>query len=385
VLRLVALSPFVLLGACGSDAPSAAPADGGLPEVAPLVDASSDAPPADSFDGPLSDVLAPDAPVDGAAKHGEAWVWAWTQWAASLGAIASHASSFTHVSPALYSVNYAYASGVAYYSTCPMGSTNDVCLGPGADSFDGMTSTLVAQQINSLGLACVPLIFGGAGNSGTDKGITNILDDVSGAQGKFITAMVGEARAKGYAGYNLDWEVGPSTGNAFASKLVTFVDAFKAQLAPYGMSLSIDLIGSNVQQTFCSGPDGYADLQKLGASSIDRIFLEDYETSLGTASTACRPVPNPAPCPGDVLGFFDLMCTFVPPSKVGIGLESSPSATNPVAGKALSAMHSYGFDAVAVWPASNIDGPGGSYLFLDDVRLAPSGTWFTLLAQFLMH
>ena len=35
----------------------------------------------------------------------------------------------------------------------------------------------------------------------------NILDNVNGAGTSFISAMVAEAVAKGYAGYNLDFEV----------------------------------------------------------------------------------------------------------------------------------------------------------------------------------
>jgi hypothetical protein len=370
----------VLAAACGGDEAPPGFTVGGA-------DARVDGTPiADAADAGRGDAGAPEAASDvtidavkDAGPLSESWVWPWMEWSKSLGDIATHASSFTHVSPALYTLNYSYSSGVAYFSTCPL-SGSDVCTGPGPDSFDGMTSAEVAQQMNAAGLRCVPLIFGGVVNNGTNRGISNLVDDVAGAQASFITAMVAEAQAKGYAGYNLDWEVGPTIGSAYGTKLVAFVNAFKAALAPHGMTLSMDLIGEDILQTSCS--TGQVDLQTLGASSIDHVFLEAYESTLGGPSMACRPVQNPQPCPQDVVSFFDLICAYVPLSKAGIAFASDPKDNNPVAGSAFTALEGYGIENVAVWPASIGDGPDGGYLFLDNTKLAPAGTWYSLLSQF---
>jgi spore germination protein YaaH len=130
------------------------------------------------------------------------------------------------VSP-LYQLNYNYASGVAQ-------------LVNGNDDFgDGLTSKSIAQKIHATGLRCVPLMYAGAGNSGTDQGIQNVLNDAPpGAQQSFIRSMVNEAMTKGYDGYNLDWEVG-NTGADYGDKLVGFLSAFKTALNAQGMMLSL--------------------------------------------------------------------------------------------------------------------------------------------------
>jgi hypothetical protein len=325
---------------------------------------------------------APDSGPDAAPAGPETLVWAFEGWAQVVAAIGAHPAAFTHFSPAFYTVNYEYASGVAYFATCPL--TDGECTAPGTDDFEGMTTGDIAKSVAASGVHSIPLIFGGANNEGTDKGIQILLDD-AGAQTNFITAMVGEAKTKGYAGYNLDWEVGTTTGSAYSAKLVTFIDAFRAKLSPLGMTLSIDIISANVNQTDCSVYPGFIDLTALGKSTIDRIFIEDYAKTLGTPSSTCRKQPYPTACPKDTLGFFDVMCTFAPLDKIGIALSASPITSNPVAGAALSAMQTYGFTSVAVWPGANDQGPGGKYLFLDNASLAPSGTWYTLLENFRQH
>jgi hypothetical protein len=317
----------------------------------------------------------------------ESWAWLYTDYTASLAAIASNVGSFTHISPTFYTVNYAYASGVADYSNCGGGSS---CTDPGTNNFDGLTTQQLAAQINGLGLATVPLIYGGAANSGVDTGVQNILNDASGAQGSFIGSMVQEAVANGYAGYNLDWEVGSGVGASYAASFVTFVNAFKAALAVHGMSLSADAVVSNINGSWCSDNDGYLDFGLLSASSIDRIIIEDYTNSLGTSYSSCQPVvlasAQPLECPIDsagsntsFTGLLNYMCGNLPASMVVIGVESYSAATNGFAGTAISAMQSYGMDKVAVWPQAE-----GSYPFLSSNGfVAPVSNWYALLAGFL--
>jgi hypothetical protein len=72
--------------------------------------------------------------------------------------------SFTHVSPALYHVNYDYQSG-------PARLLNE------SDDFDGLTAAEICQRAHDAQLRCEPLVYAGAGNSGTNLGIHHILDD----------------------------------------------------------------------------------------------------------------------------------------------------------------------------------------------------------------
>ena len=109
--------------------------------------------------------------------------------------------------------------------------------------------------------------------------------------------MTTEATTNGYAGYNIDWEVTSATGSAYSDKLVTFLDNFRAALATHGMSLSFDVIVSNINGTWCSGNNGYADFAKLSASTVDRIIIEDYTASLGTMSTQCQSAVLQRLCP----------------------------------------------------------------------------------------
>jgi hypothetical protein len=325
-----------------------------------------------------------DAQVDAAPRpNGESWVWLFEDYANGIAAVGANGAAFTHVSPTLYTINYAYSSGVPYYTTCPM--ANGACTSNGPDDFGGgLTSAQIAQKIAATGLSCVPLVFAGARNDGVDTGLQRLLDDApAGTRAAFIDAMVGEATTKGYAGYNLDFEAGPKLDATYAPKLVAFVDAFAAKLHPLGMSLSIDVIGSNVLQSNCSGVAGVVDLPKLAASSVDRVVFEDYASRLGTPSSACAKVPNPATCGDDFTGFLNLVCTYVPAGKTVIALESLPTASNPFAGAALAAMQSYGLKRVAVWPGSNVDGPAATYAFLDTKQLSPAGTWYALLQPFI--
>ncbi len=319
----------------------------------------------------------------------ESWAWVYVDYPASLGAIASNTASFTHISPTFYTLNYAYASGVAYYSNC---SGDTSCTDTGTDDFDGMTTQQITTQINNLNLLTVPLIYAGANNNGVDTGVQNILNDTNGAQESFISSMVQEAVSKGYAGYNLDWEMGSGVDATYAASFVTFVDAFKTALAAHQMSLSADAIVANINGTYCSSNNGYLDFGLLSASSLDRMIIEDYTASYGTTYATCQSVilssENPADCPlnsaqTDVTftGLLNFMCSNLPAGMVVIGLESNSGGTNGFAGEAISTMQSYGMDKVAIWPEQE-----GTYPYLSNQGLvATQSTWYDLLVAFLQH
>ncbi|MBS2027022.1 MAG: hypothetical protein JST54_03875 [Deltaproteobacteria bacterium] len=308
----------------------------------------------------------------------ESWVWVYTDYSNVLNSIISHKSSFTHLSPTFYSINYNYQSGVAYYATCPTSSGYD-CASNGSNNFNGLTTKQFTDQARAAGLATVPAIYAGGANGGTDQGMTNLLDNVNGAGDNFINAMTTEAVNNGYAGYNLDWEAS-TAGSAYADKFVSFVNKFKAALAPHGMSLSVDAIVSNINGTWCSSNNGFIDLAKLNNSSIDRVIIEDYVSSFGTATTSCQNVvmssSSPASCDYTVTGMMNMMCSpNLSFDKAVIGLDADPNSTNPVAGQAMSALHSYGFTRVAIWPQAP---------FMTTSGISPSGsTWYSLLQTFL--
>jgi hypothetical protein len=292
-------------------------------------------------------------------------IWVWLDYANSLDKIAAHASSFTQVSPAMYQVNYNYQSGAAQLN--------------GDGQFSGLSAQQVSQKIHAAGLACIPLVYGGAGNFGTDQGIQNILNDTpAGAQQSFITSMVTEAMNNNYDGYNLDWEVS-NTGHSYSGKLVSFLSSFRAALNAHGMTLSIDLGGWYVLQCSDSNGDGLVDLTALG-TSVDWAIMEDYSGALGTLSpTGCpsQTVSNQG-CANDFASGLQVMCD-MPPANVSIGLISPSGGnggTNGFAGDALNAVTEYGFSAVAVWP--------DDAAFLNDNNISPPGsTWYSLLAAFL--
>jgi len=167
-----------------------------------------------------------------AGSRGEAWVWLFTNFSSALSDIAANPGSFTHVSPTLYDVNYSYASGVPEFWQ-------------GADSFDGLSSQQICQRVHQMGMRCIPAIFGGAGNTGTDQGIENILNNTSGAQTNFITSIVNEAVSKGYDGWNLDWEMGAALGqdrSTWGNKWDSFLSALYAAMHARGLLLSVDVL-----------------------------------------------------------------------------------------------------------------------------------------------
>jgi hypothetical protein len=221
-------------------------------------------------------------------------VWVFQNWQTSLSTIASHAASFTHVSPSLYEINYDYTQGVPQFA---FGSVDD---------FGGLTSQQICQQVQAAGLKCVPLIFGGADNSGTDQGIQNILNNSSNAQTNFIAALISEGKAKGYDGWNLDWEVGNGTGySGYGTELIGFLSALRQQLNQNGMILSTDIINNMMKQSYCSGGQGLIDLTQIG-QVVDSVIDENYQPAIWTGSgptpAACpASLANPLPCQEDVV------------------------------------------------------------------------------------
>ena len=320
--------------------------------------------------------VAPQPDAGSTATTGQSLIWVWYDYPNSLASVFAHPSSFTHVSPALYQINYAYTSGVAAYW---QQTTN---------SFDGLTTAQIASKVHAAGMKVVPLVFGGAGNNGTDEGIHDIIaDSPSGTQSSFITSMVNEAVANGYDGYNLDWEVDntQTTYATYGAALQSFLGTFKTALNAHGMQLSYDLGTWYLKQTWCSGGSGVVDLTAIG-SVVDLAIIEDYASTLGTASSTCpTSLPDPQNCGTDFMSALNLMCVYVPNAAISIGFNANPSSgSNDVAGAVVNATQTYGIHNVAVWPDYNADGIGGTYVFLDANNIQPAGaSWYSLLANFL--
>jgi Glycosyl hydrolases family 18 len=316
--------------------------------------------------------VSPDA--GGAGR--QSLVWVWMDYPDSLAAVAANAASFTHVSPSLYQLNYDYTSGVAQMQS-----------DDGPDDFDGLSSAQIASMIHAAGMKCIPLIQAGAGNSGTDQGIQNVLaDSPGGTQAAFISAMVGEAVAKGYDGYSLDWEVGGGTDHAtYGTELIAFLGAFRSALHDEGMLLSLIVGDWYVEQSDCSGDTGLVDLKGV-SPNVDQVIMMAYDTTLGTPPASCTAsVENPQSCGNDFASDMNLMCAYVPEEEISIGYDSDPNAgNNPIAGACVSATQASGIPAVAIWPEYNTAGPSGGYAFCDTTDISPAGaTWFELLAGFL--
>jgi hypothetical protein len=316
----------------------------------------------------------------------QSWAWVYTDWDTSLTAITSNLQSFTHVSPFFYSVNYDYVSGVAYYANCNSVSNNITCTGPGSNNFDGFTTQQITQRLTNAGLPTIPVIVAGAENTnGVDIGIQNILNNNNGEADNFILSMVQEAVENGYTGYNIDWETGTGVDNTYVDKFITFVNNFKESLDVHNMSLSADVIVSNILGTFCSGNAGYLDFSKLSSSLIDYVIIENYVQSLGSPTTSCQNTildyEDPIACDYTFTGELNLMCSNLPNDKIIIGILADPSGTNPIAGKAISAIENYGFNKIAVFPQIDFS---TTYRFLDpDGLVSTKSNWYVILNDFL--
>jgi hypothetical protein len=309
--------------------------------------------------------------------------WAWIYLPDTLAAIEPNASSFTHVSPLIYQINYAYTGGVAQFWNTS------------SDSFGGgLTSTSVTQQIHAMGLKSLPVILAGASNGGTDQGIQTVLTDAS-VQQSFISSMLSEAKSKSYDGYNLDWEMAQweTTYSAYGTQLISFLGAFQSALHEAGMILTFDVVDFNVVQSNCSGGSGPVDLTKLGGV-VDLAIVEDYNSNFGTASATCpSSLPDPLLCNQTFMDDLNFMCAYLPANVISIGMNACSTTssscgmgTNTIAASAISAIESYGIQSVAIFPQANSDGPSGGYDIYDSVGMTPPGeTWFTALQGFLNY
>lgn len=286
-------------------------------------------------------------------------VWIWQSYLTAFGSVLSNQNSFTHVSPAIYQMNYDYQGGVVKDQT------------PGG-YYGTLNGKQMASAVHSAGIKLVPLMFAGAGNNGTDMGIQNVLSNPTIAQ-SFIDSQVQEALDKGYDGWNLDWEVGDGVTGQYSTALVSFLTSFKTALNAHGMELSFDLGGWYVKQCSSSGYSGVVDLTAFGAA-VDQAIIEDYA---GTLDGPLQNCPTPAPTQLDCGSFgnqLELMCATTP-STVSIGLITPGS--NAFAPQALQAVGSYGYQSVALWP----DDSG----FLNGKGIPDNGTWYSVLANWLQN
>jgi hypothetical protein len=290
-------------------------------------------------------------------------IWIWLDYKNSIATVVKNKASFTHVSPALYQLNYAYTSGP------PKLLNTD-------DNFDGMSSKDISDAVHAAGLKVQPLMYAGAGNSGTDQGIQNILNDApTGTQKNFIDSMVAESVAKNYDGINLDWEVQGTNYDQYGTKLITFLTAFTAAMHQKNMVVTFDLGGWYTRQ--CGDDNGLVDLTKVG-NSVDQMIMEDYSGTFDGPATSC-PASNPASvnCDAGYVDELNVMCN-LQKSVVNIGLispENGNGGTNPFAVDALNALDSYGFTAVSLWPD---DGN-----FINSKNIPDGGTWYSVLAAWL--
>ncbi len=287
-------------------------------------------------------------------------IWVWLDYKNSINTVIKNKASFTHVSPALYQLNYSYSSGAP-----KLVNTND--------SFDGLSSKQIADMVHAAGLKVQPLMYAGAGNSGTDQGIQNILNNAT-TQQNFIDATVAECVAKGYDGINLDWEVQGTNFQQYGTKLISFLTAFTAAMHAKNMVVTFDLGGWYTRQ--CGDDTGLVDLTLVG-HSVDQMIMEDYSGTFGGPATACPAKPGNAACDQSYVKELDVMCN-LPKDVVNIGLispEGGNGGTNPFAVDALDAVDSYGFRAVSLWPD---DGN-----FINSNNVQDGGTWYSVLAAWL--
>jgi hypothetical protein len=283
-------------------------------------------------------------------------VWVWIDYRKSIQTILDNANSFTHVSPALYQMNYNYQSGVVQNETANA-------------HYDGLTGASMAVALHSAGLKVVPLMYAGAGNNGTDLGIQNVLTNPTIAQ-SFIDSQVQEAITQGYDGWNLDWEVQGTTYDQYGPALITFLTAFKQALHAHQMLLSFDLGGWYVKQCAESGGHGLVDLKAFGPA-VDQAIIEDYAGSFDGPIGQC---PGTVPDTQDCASFgngLSVMCSTGSATSIGLITPGS----NPFAPQALDAIAGYGFSSVALWPDSSS--------FLNSKGIPNNASWFSVLGAWL--
>ncbi len=326
----------------------------------------------------LTSFSTPPAPPPASSPSSrESWAWVFTNWKSSIETIIANTGSFTHVSPTFYTVNYNYISGVPEFYT-------------GSNNFGGMKTIDIAKKLVGVGISVVPAIFGGSGNQGVDQGMQNILDNANNAGTEFINSMVAEAQKNGYAGYNIDWEVHQSSspiGAGYAKKFSNFLKQFKSALGD--LSLSVDVIDSNIANTWCSGNNGFIDVLEV-APLVDRIVIEDYTSFLGDASANCDDTAlgrnAVVPCTAiydqkrSFSKFVNLMrCNNLSAEKIIIGMQADSDNNNPIADACVHTVLSHGFNKIALWPQ-----PDGIYPYLSaDGLVSDKKDWYAILSNFL--
>jgi hypothetical protein len=350
-----------------ADAGSGGGTDSGSPSVdsgGPAHDAASGADAGKSTDSGAN--TGADA-ADGAALLSGRQVLVWIptylgSFSANLTMVtSSNPKAYTQVSPDFYNLNYAYTSGPPKIA---------------GESFDGLSVAQVAQQVHAAGMQLIPLIYAGAGNSGTDQGIQNVISDSPpGTQNTFITAAVAEAQTRQYDGWNLDFEVSNTGYAQYGVQYVNFLAAFKAALHAQNMILTIDIADWYIRQ--CAG-DGLVDLTSIGAS-VDLAIMEDYAGTYGSPVAACPGGTPPASqnCANEFGALMNILCDVMPQNAVSVGLieGSGGSGANPFLDQALNAIAAAGFTSVAVWPDETP--------FLNSANIPNGGTWNSLLAGYL--
>lgn len=360
----------------------------------------------------------------------ESWIWPYNTnmgWPPEVAAIDAHATSFTHLSPTFYTLNYqtTYTTGVPYYVTCPVVSGTYNCTANGTNdfgkfasltgasaSYNGLTITTktFTDWAHSRGFKVAPAIYGGGANGGTDTSIQAVLCGGStspcSAQTNLISALVTELTTNGYDGYNFDWETdGSPSGqvkSGYAAAFIAMANGLKAALVAAGRPdalVTVDAIAGNVNGSNCSGDDGWLDYPMIMSSSVDRVIIEDYVSNYQTTwgswvppATCPSPLVNaygpavlntspPPYCDWSFTGMLIMMC---PPNldfdKAVIGLAPSVSYSNPIAGQAMTALAAYGFTKLAVWPQYD----DNANQFMSTKGIVPAGAdWYTLLKDFL--
>jgi hypothetical protein len=250
----------------------------------------------------------------------------------------------------------------------------------GGPTFDGLSIAQVVTQVHAAGMQVIPLMYAGAGNSGTDQYIQDVLDDSpAGTQSSLVSWLVTEATTNQYDGWNLDWEVANTGYTGYGTKYVSFLAAAKTALHAHGMILTIDIGDWYVRQ--CGG-DGLVDLTKIGPA-VDAAIIEDYAGGLGPPDplSSCPGGTPPATANCAPTNYFgaqlNVMCDVSPPGAVSIGLINGQGGTgaNPFLPTALDSVATIGFTQVAVWPGDNS--------FLSATNIPGGATWYSLLAQFL--
>ncbi|HEX3776442.1 MAG TPA: hypothetical protein VHV51_18350 [Polyangiaceae bacterium] len=288
----------------------------------------------------------------------QALIWIWDNYRVAIATVLKNQNSVTHVSPAIYQMNYSYDSGVSR--------------GVNANGYyDGLNGAAMATALHTAGIKVVPLIYAGAGNNGVDDGIRNIATNPTTAQ-NFIDAHVQEALTQGYDGWNLDWEVASATNEQYSPGLISFLTAFKAALNAHQMELSFDLGGWFVKQCTDSGGSGLVDLTTLGPA-VDQAIIEDYSKTFGSVGLGSCPStpPGEVDC-GSFSDGLSVMCATTS-NVVSIGLITPDS--NLFAPQALDAIGSYGFKSVALWPDDSA--------FLNSTGIPNNQTWFDVFGGWL--